>query len=61
MAMKGVLVGSLDPITQQMTVHLHGVDTSTQELRNQIGKFTSNVAIDQNAMQFGAVGEVQNE
>ena len=41
-SMKGVLVGSLDPITRQMTAHLHGVDTSTEELRNHISRFTSN-------------------
>ena len=55
-SMKGVLVGSLDPVTRQMTAHLHGVDTSTEELRNHISRFTSNVAIDGNAMQLGALG-----
>ena len=60
-SMKGLLAGSLDPIARQMTVHLHGVDTSTEELRNQINRFTSNVAINNNAMQLGAVAEAPEE
>ena len=54
---KSVLVGMLDPVTRQHTANLMGSKHSANDLKNAILEFTSNVVLDDNAMNLGRIGE----
>ena len=54
---KSVLVGMLDPVTRQHTANLMGSKHTANDLKNAILEFTSNVVLDDNAMNIGHIGE----